>query len=54
MHKSKWKWSIEHPWLVVWMRSFPLGLTWVEAHSGLGIGSIVVTMGYKGNMTKGK
>ncbi len=28
--------------LVVWMRLFPLGLTWVEAHNGLRIGSVVL------------
>jgi hypothetical protein len=28
--------------LVVWMKSFPLGLTWVEVHSGLRTCSIVV------------
>jgi len=32
--------------LVVWMSSFPLGLTWVEMHSGLGTSFVVVHLGF--------
>jgi hypothetical protein len=33
--------------LVVWMRLFSLGLTWVEVHSGLRIGSVIVVVTIK-------
>ncbi len=36
--------------VMVWMRSFPLCLTWVETHSGLKIGSIIVNVTFVGSL----
>ncbi len=35
--------------VVVWMNFFPLGLTWVEVHSGLGTSFVVVHLGFLKN-----
>jgi len=34
--------SLNNHGLGVWISSFPLGLTWVEVHSGLGTSFVVV------------
>jgi hypothetical protein len=36
MHTFKWKWSTKQPWFSGLDEFLPLGLIWVEVHSGLG------------------
>jgi hypothetical protein len=47
MHTFKWKWSIEQPHVNGLDEFLSIWLTWVEVHSGLGISSVVVHLGFK-------